>query len=96
MRASSTYSRKRACTAAGLPHRLLHDSRRTVVRNLVRSGVDRDIAMTITGHASERVFSAYNIVDEKDQRDAVSRLSRYIEQQDDERRVVPLIPKKSS
>jgi integrase len=40
----------RACEAAGLPGRILHDLRRSAVRNLVRSGVPDTVAMRITGH----------------------------------------------
>lgn len=39
-----------ACRAAGMPGRLLHDFRRTAVRNLIRAGIQQAIAMKITGH----------------------------------------------
>ncbi len=55
----------RACRLAGLPGKLLHDFRRTAVRNLIRSGVQQAIAMKITGHKTDSIFRRYLIVDEE-------------------------------
>src|SRR5205085_4363783 len=56
---------KRACRIAGMPGRLLHDFRRTAVRNLIRAGVQQAIAMKITGHKTDSIFRRYLIVDEE-------------------------------
>ena len=56
---------KSACRAAGLEGRLLHDFRRTAVRNLIRAGVQQAIAMKITGHKTDSIFRRYLIVDEE-------------------------------
>lgn len=56
---------QRACRAAGLQGRLLHDFRRTAVRNLIRAGVQQSIAMKITGHKTDSIFRRYLIVDEE-------------------------------
>jgi integrase len=56
---------QRACVAAGLRGRLLHDFRRTAVRNLIRAGVQQAIAMKITGHKTDSIFRRYLIVDEE-------------------------------
>jgi len=56
---------------------LIHDFRRSAVRNLVRSGVPEKIAMAITGHITHSTFSRYNIVSPKDTENAVEKLAEY-------------------
>jgi hypothetical protein len=51
------------CKRAGYPGMLLHDFRRTAVRNLERAGVPRSSAMNMTGHLTEGVYRRYAIVD---------------------------------
>ena len=65
---------KKACASAGCPGRLFHDLRRTAVRNLVRTGVPRSVAMRLTGYKTESVFERYNITSPDDLRDAARRL----------------------
>jgi integrase len=60
----------RACQKAGVPGRIPDDFRRTAIRNLVRVGVSEKVAMQLTGHKTRSVFERYNIVTERDLRQA--------------------------
>jgi integrase len=60
--------------AAGLPGLLLHDFRRSAVRNMIRAGVPQKTAREISGHKTDAVFNRYNIVSEADIRDAARKL----------------------
>ena len=66
---------KAACRKAGVPGRIVHDFRRTAVRNLVRAGVPDGIAMQMTGHKTRSMFDRYDVVNEQDLRDAARRLN---------------------
>ena len=59
----------------GAPGLLLHDLRRSAVRNLERAGISRSVAMKLTGHKTEAVYRRYAIVAESDLRDAGTKLS---------------------
>jgi len=67
----------RATQAAGLPHRLVHDLRRTGVRSLRLAGVPEHVAMQLTGHKTRSVFDRYDIVDGRDRGLAVGQLAAF-------------------
>ncbi len=63
-----------ACRAAGVPGRVLHDFRRTAVRNLLRAGVPERVAMQLVGWKSRQMLDRYHIVNLGDLLDAAKRL----------------------
>ena len=65
-----------ACDDAGLPGRLMHDFRRTAVRNLERAGVSRSAAMAMVGHKTESIYRRYAIVDSSALREAAAKLDQ--------------------
>ena len=58
---------------------ILHDFRRSGVRNLIRSGVLRTIAMRISGHLTESTFERYNIVDSTDLYEAMVKVEKHFD-----------------
>jgi hypothetical protein len=79
---------QKACVAAGLGSLtevegkpdprytglIIHDLRRSAIKNLMNVGVNEKVAMKISGHKTRAVFDRYHIVDTEDVVDAMLRL----------------------
>jgi integrase len=72
---------KSACKKAGVPGRLFHDLRRSAVKNLDEAGVSRDVAMSISGHRTQAMYTRYNIADVKRKRKALELTQEFREAQ---------------
>ena len=64
----------RACRAAGRPGAIVHDLRRSGIRNMVRNGVSETVAMKVSGHRTASTFRRYNITSDEDLRAVAERM----------------------
>jgi integrase len=67
---------KNATQLAGCPGILIHDLRRSAVRNLMDDGTQTAVAMSISGHKTEAIFQRYNITTAQQAHEAMERRER--------------------
>lgn len=81
---------KTATEKAGLKGAWIHDLRRSAVRNMERAGVSRSVAMKLSGHKTEHVYTRYAIADAAALHEGVEKLAQLHDDDGDGRSVVPL------
>ena len=68
-----------ACRRAGIKDSVMDDLRHCFATNMRKAGIHDSVIMAQTGHKTTSMFHRYNTVDESDGRDAVNRLSDYLD-----------------
>lgn len=63
-----------ACRSVGLPGALIHDLRRTMVRDMRRAGVPLAVAMGTVGHTDLAVHQGYSVVAGADQDEGMAKV----------------------
>ena len=64
-----------------MPNLLVHDLRRSAVRNFDKNGVSQTVGMMISGHKTPSVYKRYRIVPENDIREALQKVEEAIKLQ---------------
>ena len=69
---------KRVCKETKVGDKLLHDFRRTAVRNMIQAGIPERFAMQISGRRTRSVFERYTIASDSDLRLAATKHEAYL------------------
>jgi integrase len=62
---------EKARIAAGFSATVLHDFRRSAVRNMRKAGVSESVAMKVSGHKTAAIFRRYDIISDDDLHEAM-------------------------
>jgi integrase len=66
-----------AIRAAGLPHYVFHTLRHSAIRAFDDAGLSRDVAMSLSGHKTQAMYSRYNVSDVARKRTALERAQEF-------------------
>jgi integrase len=68
----------KACKAAGISGLLIHDLRRSAVRNMMATGAQQAEAMKISGHKDASAFQRYNIIATEQSNNVMARVAKLV------------------
>ena len=66
------------CKTAGIEGLLIHDLRRSAVRNMMKTGAQQAEAMKISGHKDASVFQRYNIIDSTQTKGVMAQVAKLV------------------
>jgi integrase len=81
---------KAAAKEVGREGLLPHDMRRSAIRNFRRAGLSESDGMKLSGHRTRSVYDRYNIIDDRDLTESMSRVQEHLKKEEQSRKVVPL------
>lgn len=81
---------KAAAKEVGHEGLLPHDMRRSAIRNFRKAGLSEGDGMELSGHRTRSVYERYNIRDDRDLTESMTRVQEHLKKEAENRKVVPL------